>query len=262
MDIITQKEWDAYTRTFAYINDTASQEMLAVLAKYDVTQINQDFDAMVDLIDFAYGISQKYGEASSALACEFYELMAERAGIKIDPAMPAATATYQEVVKAVRGTLPMGNSEIVAGAVERLVKLAGEDTMIQNAQRDADKGAQLAWIPHGSTCAFCITLGSRGWDSPFVTGIEKGKHAAHVHANCDCSYAVRFGKDQNIGGYKPEELEKMYYGADGSTSKERINSMRREFYKKNSEEINAQKRDAYEKRKERESSAAEETIIS
>ena len=53
----------------------------------------------------------------------------------------------------------------------------------------------------------------------------------------------------------------MYENAEGSTPKDKINAMRREFYAENSDEINAQKRDAYEKRKERESSAAEETDV-
>ena len=53
----------------------------------------------------------------------------------------------------------------------------------------------------------------------------------------------------------------MYENAEGRTPKDKINTMRREFYAENAEEINAQKRDNYEKRRERESSAAEEINI-
>ena len=58
-----------------------------------------------------------------------------------------------------------------------------------------------------------------------------------------------------------ETVDEVYYGADGYTATQRINSMRREFYEENKERINEQKRDAYAKRKERESSKAEETDV-
>ena len=53
----------------------------------------------------------------------------------------------------------------------------------------------------------------------------------------------------------------MYYGAEGSTPEQRINSMRRQFYQQNKDEINAQKRAAYAKRMERDSSKAEELDV-
>ena len=81
-----------------------------------------------------------------------------------------------------------------------------------------------------------------------------------VHANCDCTYAIRFD-DSEVEGYDPRKYEEMYYDADGKKPQDRINAMRREFYAQNKDEINAQKRSAYEKRKERESSAAEEINV-
>jgi hypothetical protein len=50
----------------------------------------------------------------------------------------------------------------------------------------------------------------------------------------------------------------MYRDAPGYDSQDKINAMRRAFYKENSEKINEQKRIAYAKRKERESSKSEE----
>ena len=65
----------------------------------------------------------------------------------------------------------------------------------------------------------------------------------------------------DVEGYDPQKYLDMYENAEGNTSKERINSMRREFYDQNKEKINAQKRAAYEKMKERNSSAAEEVDV-
>jgi hypothetical protein len=103
-------------------------------------------------------------------------------------------------------------------------------------------------------------LASRGWQKASKKAIKEG-HAEHIHANCDCTYAIRFGSDLDVAGYDPDEYRTMYDDADGVGWQEKLNSMRRGFYQENKDEINAQKRSAYEKRKERESSAAEEADI-
>ncbi|MBR5285592.1 MAG: hypothetical protein IKU30_01720, partial [Clostridia bacterium] len=122
--------------------------------------------------------------------------------------------------------LQSGNFEEIASAATRWVKMAGADTTLHNAIRD---GAQFAWIPAGMTCAFCLTLASRGWQ-PASKQIIKDGHAEHIHSNCDCQYAVRYTKETVIEGYNPEEYLSMYQHAEGRTPQERINSMRRQAY--------------------------------
>ena len=75
----------------------------------------------------------------------------------------------------------------------------------------------------------------------------KGGHAEHIHASCDCEYAVRFDGRTSVAGYDPEAYLAQYNAAGGD-----INRMRRVNYAKNKERINAQKRAAYEARKTRE----------
>jgi hypothetical protein len=133
------------------------------------------------------------------------------------------------VAKAINGTAKLGNIGTMASSVGRMVKMTGVDTTMQNAIRD---GAEWAWIPHGDTCAFCITLASRGWQRASKKALKNG-HAEHIHANCDCTYAVRFDGKTDVAGYDPDKYKRMYYDAEGNTPKERINSMRREFYKQN-----------------------------
>ena len=115
-------------------------------------------------------------------------------------------------------------------------------------------------IPRCDTCAFCITLASRGWQTASRAAL-KGNHAEHVHANCDCTYAVRFDRYSGVAGYDPDRYKEMYDDSPGRSSQDKINAMRRKFYAENREEINEQKRSNYEKRKELESSAAEEHQI-
>ena len=180
-----------------------------------------------ELIEFAYALATKYGEGSAALACEYYDAMAELSGVYLPAAVPAETATYGETAKALNGALKFTeDATYISNVVGRLVKQAGQDTTLQNSLRD---GAQFAWIPAGETCAFCLTLASRGWQYASKKAI-KGGHAEHIHSNCDCAYAIRFNEKTNVEGYDPDRYLSMYRHADGSTPQERINSMRRAAY--------------------------------
>ena len=215
--------WDTYIKRLRRINDTAAQKMAKILEYVDLASIPQNQRG--ELIQYAYRLTQKYGEASAALACEMYDALAALTGGGYAAAEPAAMATFPEVAKAVNGTIKTGNKEIVSAAVGRLVKMAGVDTTMQNAIRD---GAEWAWIPQGETCAFCITLASRGWQRASRQALKDG-HAEHIHANCDCTYAIRFD-DSDVAGYDPNKYARMYYDAEGTSSKQKINSMRRMFY--------------------------------
>lgn len=260
---ISEESWVKYIDDLRKVNDEAARLML------DFMDLHRDADGLWNsrevrqaLIDYAYGLSSKYGEAAAELACEMYDAMGALSDMVIPAAVPAATATYADVAKAVNGTLKRSaNMENVSSAVARQVKMVSVDTVMQNALRD---GAEWAWIPHGDTCAFCITLASRGWQKASKKAL-KGGHAEHIHANCDCTYAVRFNSRTDVQGYDPDKYKRMYYDAplDGqrATGKNRINAMRREFYADNKETINAQKRSAYAKRQELNSSKAEEADV-
>lgn len=221
----------------------------------------ETYEQTQTLIRYGNGLVMKYGEASSALACEMYDALSALEGASVPPAEPAPLPQYGEVAKVINGTVKLANAEIVAGAVERLVKLPGADTMIQNAKRD---NAEYAWIPNGDTCAFCLTLASRGWQNA-SKAILQGGHAEHIHAHCDCTFAIRHNPETTVQGYDPEKYKEMYYDAPlddkAPTSQNRINALRREAYAQNKEKINVQKRAAYQKRKELNSSKAEEIKV-
>lgn len=255
---ITDKIWDAYIANLRKVNTTAARLMLSYLKTHDWAA---DYASRQLAIDYAYALATKYGEAAAALACEMYDAVVIASNVALPAAVPATTATIAEVAKAINGTGKTGNPDIMSDSVGRLVKMAAADTTLQNAIRDR---AEWAWIPRGDTCAFCIALASRGWQEASREAL-KGGHAEHIHANCDCMYAVRVNKRTTVEGYNPSQYKRMYYDApldgEAATPKNRINAMRREIYKQNADEINAQKRDAYAKQKERESSEAEEMDV-
>lgn len=228
---IPEKAWNDYVTRLSRLNQKAGQLMQQYIEQHGT----QDVDA---LIRHAYALVTKYGEGSAELACQMYDALAEAQGATVPQAEPAQPASYGEVARMVHST--QQSPPQMQNGVSRLVKRAGADTTLQNAQRD---GAQFAWVPHGDTCPFCIALASRGWQRISKTALKKG-HAEHIHANCDCEYAVRFDSGTGVAGYDPDEYLRQYGAANGD-----LNAMRRERYAQNKEHINAQKRAAYAARK-------------
>ena len=228
---ITAKTWNDYVTRLSRLNQKAGQ----LMAEYINTHGTADTDA---LIAYASALVTKYGEGSAELACRMYDALAEAQGALVPSAEPAATASYGEVARMVRST--QNSPPRMQQGVSRLVKRAGADTTLKNACRD---GAEWAWVPHGDTCAFCITLASNGWQKASEKAL-RGGHAEHIHANCDCEYVIRFDHRTTVAGYDPEKYYDQYRAAGGD-----INKMRRIDYAANRERINAQKRAAYAARK-------------
>lgn len=227
--MISSKDWTRYITRLKAISEKAAEEMQAYVDRFG-------FGNTSAVIHQAYALSTKYGEAASAAACDMYDAVATGAKVNVPPAAPAETASYSDVAKAVNGALKQNAEGQVPQIVGRKVKQAGADTTLKNAIRD---GAEFAWVPHGDTCAFCITLASRGWQRASKKAL-KGGHAEHIHSNCDCEYAVRFGDNDGVRGYDPDRYRRIYYDHGGD-----INSIRREQDQKNKEKINTQKREAY-----------------
>lgn len=224
---VTERTWAEYIARLARLNKAAGQKMAAYIAARGTADNGA-------LIAYAYALVQKYGEGSAELACQMYDALAEASGANVPPAEPAAAAGRGEVAGMVNAT--RASPSLLQAGVSRLVKQAGADTTLQNALRD---GAEFAWVPHGDTCAFCLTLASRGWQRAGKAAIQNG-HAAHIHANCDCEYAVRFNSGTGVAGYDPAEYLRQYNAAGGD-----INAMRRARYAERKDAINAQKRAAY-----------------
>lgn len=273
---ITAKAWNNYIGTMRRISDRAEVEMRALIAKLSA-QYEEGIITLEEYenaaIEYAYALATKYGEAAGSLASEMYDAIAKLQGANVPPAVPAPTATMAETAKTVKGTMKTGNLDIVAQATGRLTKQAGADTMLQNAKRD---GAYFAWVAHGDTCAYCLALAGLGWQKAGKLTLEGG-HADHIHANCDCTYAIDFKGDLEVAGYEPSGINKMIMdmtdgdfdaedlikasGHGKNKNHEGLNILRRKFYADNKEIINEQKRSAYAKRMERNSSAAEEINV-
>lgn len=227
-----------FIKKLSQINKTAMELVENYIEEYGIEDTKE-------LIDYSYKVVQKYGNASGAVAAAMYDAIADLEGVVLPSAEIASLPEYGEVAKTVNGILKTSqNSGEISGGVARLVKRTGQDTMLQNGIRDR---AEYAWIPVGETCAFCITLASRGWQ-PMSKEALKGGHAEHIHSNCDCTYMIRHSSDFDVEGYDPDKYYEEYIHGNEvpyenekhpkmmSLSKQRINGMRRKLYQENKED--------------------------
>lgn len=235
---ITEADWKKYREKQTSLSETASSKMLDWLeSKGGYTNVDNS-----DLISYAYALSTKFGEGAASLAAQMYDDVARVSKVTVPSAEVAETATYGEIAGAINAvTNKITTDSHVASVVGRAVKQAGADTTLKNAIRD---GAQFAWIPGGDGCAFCIAIASRGWQYASKSALN-GNHAEHIHPNCECEYTIRFDDKSSVNGYDPNVYKEMYYSAEGTTSTDKINSIRRIQYKENKDKINEQKRINY-----------------
>lgn len=232
---ITSNQWGDYINKLSTLNSRGSKLVQDWIDKHGT----EDVDA---LIDYCYKVIARYGTASAELTASMYEAIAQAEEVFIQPAELAEIASYGDAAKAVQGSLLQSPSgQLVKQAVSRQIKLASADTLAKNALRD---GAEWAWIPSGDTCPFCLMLASQGWVKASKKALKNG-HCKHIHANCDCTYAVRFDSSTTVAGYDPDRYLADYEGAEGNKPREKLNAMRRERYEANKGKINAQKRAAY-----------------
>lgn len=217
---ITTQDWKKFINALSEINKASADAVVKYVQK-------NGFENLDDLVGYAYSVVDMYSDASASLAADIYDEIAELEGKFLPPAELADTPEFGEVAKTVHGVLKTSeNPNELGGAVSRLVKRTGQDTLLKNGIRD---GAEFAWIPNGDTCPFCLTLASRGWQRISKKALRNG-HAEHIHSNCNCSYMIRHSDDVDVAGYEPEKYLAMYEGAEGDTPNEKMNSMRRMQY--------------------------------
>jgi len=228
---IPKRVWQRYIQTLGRVSKKAGDELEKFMRDNSVAGKTWLDDDMMDrLISFAYYLTSKYGEAAGSLACEMYDAIAEASNVAVQSASVASVPDVGDVIRTVKGAA-MFSEQSVPSAGERLIKRVAADTMLNNAIRD---GAQFAWVPNGDTCAFCITLASRGWQNVGKKTLKNG-HAEHIHNNCDCQYVVRFDTNTDVEGYYPDKYLERYNNAEGATPVDKINAMRRENYQRQKE---------------------------
>lgn len=237
--------WRKYQIAHSVLQDKAKR----LLREYfDTLPWETDEAQSIDLLcQRAIALVNRYGLADGELSAEFYDELMSMQGANVQPAEIAKidnSRINQQTREAVKSGTSLETSKLLASSVVAgHVKQVGLDTTLSAAQRDK---AMWAWVCIGDTCAFCRVLGSNGWQEASKK-MQKGQHAQHVHDNCDCQIVVKpAGASLEVDGYDPDALRDEYKNADGISSKQKINSMRRESYTPEfAAERNARRRELY-----------------
>lgn len=246
---VSRKSWDAYTRRLtAQRNEARDVAYSWVMRNVD----GVSDEVMRRCRRMMVEASIHHGRATAALAAVWFDQLAAAENANVVKAVPVNDPVKLRARRmgiAQNAALPKllagdkeGFARAIASAVAADVKRQASNTVMLNAQKN---GAEFAWIPGGGeTCAFCIAVASNGWQ-PASRATALGGHADHIHDNCECEFAIRFDRDTQYAGYDAQKYADIYGDADGRSSQDKINAIRRDLYAENKETINAQHRERY-----------------
>lgn len=246
---VSKKAWERYTKMLEAQRNAAYDEAY----KYVMRHIDMDRAELLWLIRHdLVRTAMRYGSSTAALAASWFDQMALAEGADVVKAVAvndAGPTHVRRMAIASRYALPKleagdrdGFAKAIASEIAADVKRQATNTIMLNAQK---AGAEYAWIPGGDeTCAFCIALASNGWQ-PAARATAMGNHADHIHDNCMCEFAIRFDKSTDYSAYDADKYAEIYKDADGRSSQDKINSIRRDLYAENKDRINEQHRERY-----------------
>lgn len=235
--MIGAKEYAAYNAAASELSDGAASMVAEWITSW--AQANPDASvaelrqAAIDFIGSAVGL---FGEASAALAAEWYDSLAGSAGVKLLPAVARVAdwderAARYQAGKLVDGDLD-GFARMCAQYASERVKLSLNGTIAANAERDRKKGVRFARVPTGpTTCPFCLMLASRGavYHSRKTAG-----ELMRFHRHCDCKVVPGFEEDPMavlVEGFDPWDAYSMWKRVESATVYER------DLYKMSIDEI-------------------------
>ena len=249
---VSGRAWQQYTKRLEAQRNAAKQDAYDWVMRHADDAFGNKLGFLAATRKMMVTASNYHGRSTSALAAEWFDQMARAEGAD---AAKAIVATEAVEVRAKRmaiaankswGKIKIGDIEgfasAIAAAVAADVKRQATDTMLFNA---AKNGSEFAWIPEGGeTCAYCIAVAAAGW-TPARRATAMGDHKDHIHDNCLCEFAIRFNDDTKYASYDSSKYKEQYDNAEGSTSRQKINSMRRDYYAENSKEIKERQRELY-----------------
>lgn len=193
-------------------------------------------DALLEVVPL---LVAQYGEVAASVAAAFYDSARATSGVS-----GAFTATLADPVDVdlvrsdVRWSIsPLFRSDNVdpiaaLGRLEQRVDertlQPGRDTIAQSTSRDPAK-ARWARVPVGKTCAFCLTLASRG---AVYRSAESAGSGRKFHGQCDCTPTPFWRGDAYPEGYNPDALLQQYMDArkasDSGSPKAILSALRAE----------------------------------
>jgi hypothetical protein len=175
--------------------------------------------ATVALVEFLPSLISAYGDVAATVAAEFYEQMRTEANIsgRFTPRLAPSPAAEAVQINArwAAGPLyrdaPLEALARLDHIVDRMSLQAGRDTIDANVRTDP-ASPRWARVPTGAeTCAFCLTMASRG--PVYGSKRSAGGDHNHFHAACDCTPTPIWPGDALPEGYDPDALYQSYLAA-------------------------------------------------
>lgn len=206
---LSKRVQDKYRSEISRLEDSAAEyvglyidEMQKVAPDASVAEIRE---AAKDAISEALNA---FGDQAGAVACEFFDQITEREGLKAESQLYTDTIDSEKVDKKVRyyaRSLVEGNVPKFTKSVTDLTRFYVKRTAFENIVQNCDKNKiRYARVPSGrETCAFCFMLSSRG----FVYRSEltaRGRSLHGVHEHCDCIVVPGIDGVTKIEGYDPD----------------------------------------------------------
>lgn len=260
--ILDRKSFDRYSACVSRQAAEASRKLEKFISKIDFSGGYEEKKAARNsIIEYMQHLVDAYGDAAATLAADFYNEIAEKAGVEASDALLADRVSDRSIANSVRYGAKSIFGETVdaetfarscAASLERYVKQQANETMIKNAVRDGGAGVKFARVPRGAeTCAFCMMLAGRG----FVYANSKtAGEFKHFHDHCDCKVIAGFG-DAAVEGHDPKEYGKLYdeaveFDIYGHVAKvDTVNAMRRNAYDDIKDDRNERRRKLYAEKK-------------
>lgn len=239
--MISKAQFDAYNKACDNLTDGAKAQAKKALTAWLANNPNASFNETCDFIKAVLqGIIGTFGDASAALAAEWYDTQMESAGAKLDAAITVTTLS-QESLKARSEALAAFYQQ---GKLDRFVNLTGtivdnevrnnlNATILANAKRDRKKGVRFARVTTGSeTCTFCMMLASRG--AVYHSRKSAGEFD-HWHDNCHCKVVPSYEADPMatlVEGHSPKEAKRHWLDFLEIDGEESLTEPQREAAKK------------------------------
>jgi hypothetical protein len=212
----SRAEVEEYAQTNRDIRTVVLADLAAFWATLNTLDAIETRDALLEVVPL---LVAQYGETAAAVAADFYERLREQAEVRGRfSAVLADPVDAEELRGQIRwsvGPLFSGNPDPAAALGRLEVKVdeftlqPGRDTIAASASRDPAK-PRWARVPVGDTCAWCITLASRG---AVYRSAESAGEGRKFHGKCDCQATPFFGDQPYPEGYDPDRLFEQYNAA-------------------------------------------------
>ena len=204
----------------ASVTALAQDELRQVWANLDLEDREGTIQVLLEVVP---ALNEQFGAMAASVAALWYEELRSSSGApgeyEATSSPPYPQEAVENRVRSAAAHLFDGEPGVMLDALlysmDKFVKQAGRDTIVDNGRADRLWAPRFARIPSGSeTCGFCLMLASRG---PVYLTRETAGRFNKYHGSCDCAVVPIGPNDPLPAGYDPDALYEEYLAARDRT---------------------------------------------